>query len=139
MILLDTNVLSELMRAESSRKVIEWLDRQEAPDLYICAITRAEIELGLCLLPDGLRKDQLKLAASSMFEEFSGRCLPFEENSAIHYGQLVAHRQRSGRPISIEDAQISAISLTYGMTLATRNTKDFKFIKELRLVNPWSQ
>ena len=139
MILLETNVLSELMRASVSQRVITWLDQQLATNLYICAITRAEIELGLCLLPNGKKKDQIKQAAASMFDEFSGRCLPFEERSAKHYAHVVATRKKSGRPISVEDAQISAISLTHGMTLATRNTKDFDLIEGLKLINPWDQ
>jgi predicted nucleic acid-binding protein len=138
MILLDTNILSELMRADVSKQVIAWLDLQAVSSLFICAITRAEIELGLCLLLEGKRKEQLKQAALEMFDEFTGRCLPFEENSAKHYAQLVAHRHRSGRPISVEDAQISAIALTHGMKLATRNTKDFTSIGELELINPWN-
>ena len=138
MILLDTNILSELMRAEVSKHVIAWLDLLAVSSLFICAITRAEIELGLCLLPEGKRKTQLKLAAQEMFDEFAGRCLPFEESSAIHYARLVAHRQKTGRPISVEDAQISAIALAHGMKLATRNTKDFTSIEELKLINPWN-
>jgi predicted nucleic acid-binding protein len=138
MILLDTNILSELMRADVSKQVIAWLDLQAVSSLFICAITRAEIELGLYLLPEGKRKEQLKQAALEMFDEFAGRCLPFEESSAKHYAQLVAHRHRSGRPISVEDAQISAIALTHGMKLATRNTKDFTSIRELELINPWN-
>ena len=137
MILLDTNILSELMRINVSKRVIAWLDLQAPSNLFICAITRAEIELGLCLLPDGKKKNQLKLAALEMFDEFAGRRLPFEENSAIQYARLVAHRQKSGQPISVEDAQISAIALTHGMKLATRNTRDFTSIKELELVNPF--
>jgi len=65
--------------------------------------------------------------------------LPFEENSAIQYAKLVARRQKSGRPISVEDAQISAIALVYGMKLATRNTRDFEFIEKLELIDPWNQ
>ena len=138
MILLDTNILSELMRADVSKRVITWLDLQATSSLFICAITRAEIELGLCLLPDGKRKDQLTLAALEMFDEFADRCLPFEENSAKQYARLVAHRQKSGRPISVEDAQISAIALSHGMKLATRNTRDFISIEGLELLNPWN-
>ena len=139
MILLDTNILSELMRIDVSKRVIAWLDQQIASDLFICAIVRAEIELGFNLLPEGKRKDQLKQAAGQMFDEFAGRCLPFEENSAIKYAQLVAYRRKSGHPISVEDAQISAIALTHGMKLATRNSRDFTSIEELELINPWSQ
>lgn len=138
MILLDTNILSELMRARVSQPVIAWLDQQTASILFICAITRAEIELGLCLLPNGKRKKQLQQAAGKMFDDFAGRCLPFEESAALRYAKIVAHCQQSGRPISVEDAQISAIALTHNMKLATRNTKDFVSIKELKLIDPWN-
>ena len=72
-----------------------------------------------------------------MFNEFSGRCLPFEEASAVTYGRLVAHRQKAGWPISVEDAQIAAIALTHRMKLVTRNTKDFRFLEKLELIDPW--
>jgi len=127
------------MRARPSERVIGWLDKHPATSLFISAITRAEIELGVHLLPDGSKKRQVQHAASQMFDEFEGRCLPFEGSAAIHYGQLVANRQKVGRPISVEDAQISAIALTHGMVLATRNTKDFVFVEGLELINPWEQ
>ncbi|NOR19332.1 MAG: PIN domain-containing protein [Xanthomonadales bacterium] len=138
MILLDTNILSELMRVPAAQNVIDWLDKQVATDLYISAITRAEIELGIALLPGGKKKEQLIQAALRMFDEFTGRCLPFEETAAIEYGRLVAHGRKTGRPMSVEDAQISAIALTHGMSLATRNTRDFSLIERLELINPWA-
>jgi predicted nucleic acid-binding protein len=139
MILLDTNVLSELMKPSVSQAVIDWLDDQLAENLYISAITRAEIELGLCLLPNSKKKDRLSQAADNMFSEFNGRCLAFDEVSAIRYGRLVSERKKSGRPISVEDAQISAIALQYELSLATRNSKDFESIAGLELINPWLQ
>jgi predicted nucleic acid-binding protein len=139
MILLDTNILSELMRADASQQVIEWLDQQAASALYISVITRAEIELGICLLPNGKKKDRLKVAAQDMFDEFSGRCLSFDEPSAVVYAQLVANRRALGRPVSVEDAQIASIALTHRLTLATRNISDFRFIDELAVINPWDR
>ena len=137
MILLDTNILSELMRADVSKRVVAWLDLQPVSSLFICAITRAELELGLCLLPNGKRKVKLEQAAREMFDDFAGRCLPFEESAAIRYARVVARRRKTGQPISVEDAQISALALTHGMKLATRNTRDFTSIERLKLVNPW--
>jgi len=139
MILLDTNVLSELMRVKASPSVIDWLDQQLATDLHISAITRGEIELGIGLLSGGKKKQRLVQAALKMFDEFTGRCLPFEETAAIEYGQLASQSRKFGRPMSVEDAQISAIALTHGMSLATRNTKDFSSIDSLKLINPWTQ
>ena len=103
------------------------------------AVTRAGIELGVSLLPDGQRKRGLHLAATAMFtEEFAGRCLPFDERAATRYASLVAARTRSGRPISVEDSQIASIALVHGLTLATRNESDFDLIEGLAVVNPWS-
>lgn len=137
MILLDTNVLSELMKPVPEEDIVHWVDAQLVDTLYISAITRAEIELGIALLPDGQRKQRIADAAQQMFTQFSGRCLVFGETSAVQYGQLVAARTRNGRPITVEDAQIAAIALAGGLRLATRNEKDFADIPGLVVVNPW--
>jgi hypothetical protein len=138
-ILLDTNVLSEFMRPQPSDRVVSWLDQQPAGDVYTSAICRAEIELGLALMPEGSRRTALARAARAMFdEEFAGRCLPFDEDAARHYAGIVAARTRAGRPISVEDAQTAAIALSAQMSLATRNTTDFELIAGLEIVNPWT-
>ena len=137
MTLLDTNVLSELMRPAPNQSVIEWLDEQPSADLFISAITKAEIELGILLLPEGKRRDKLAAAVQGMFNDFQDRCLAFDEAAATQYALLVARRIKIGRPISVEDAQIAAIALAHGLTLATRNTSDFGEIPELNLMNPW--
>lgn len=138
MILLDTNVLSEFMRPQPSGQVVAWLDQQSAHELHTSAVSRAEIELGLALMPPGKRQAGLSMAAQAMFEEdFAGRCLPFDEVSASHYARIVSGRPRRGRPISVEDAQIAAIALTHGMALATRNTLDFAEIEGLAVIDPW--
>jgi toxin FitB len=139
MILLDTNVLSEFMRPQPSATVVSWLDEQPAGEVYTSAISRAEIELGLRLMPSGKRQETLSQAASAMFaEEFAGRCLPFDEAAAHHYARIVSARMRAGRPISVEDAQIAAIALAHRMSLATRNTADFAAIDSIELINPWT-
>lgn len=139
MILLDTNVLSEFMRPCPASCVVQWLDDQPANTLYTSAVTQAEIELGLALMPTGKRQRELTIAAKAMFDEdFAGRCLPFDAAAASQYAQLVAACSSRGRPISLEDAQIAAIALAGGMVLATRNTKDFEAISGLRLINPWN-
>lgn len=138
MILLDTNVLSEFMRPAPAPQVVTWLDAQPADQVWVSATTRAEIELGVALLPDGQRKLGLQIAASAMFvEEFAGRCLLFDESAATRYAGIVALRTRLGRPISVEDAQIAAVALAHGLVLATRNTRDFELIEGLSVVNPW--
>ena len=139
MILLDTNVLSEFMRPRPSASVVSWLDEQPAGEVYTSAISRAEIELGLLLMPAGKRREALSQAAWAMCaEDFAGRCLPFDEDAARHYAAIVSARTRAGRPISVEDAQIAAIALAHRMSLATRNTTDFELIDGLAVVNPWS-
>ena len=137
MILLDTNILSELMKSTPERKVLEWLNTLPASECYISAITKAEIELGIALLPDGKRKFGLQTAAESMFNEFPDRCLSFDSMAASKYAEIVVGRTRQGRPVSVEDAQIAAIALTHNMSLGTRNTSDFEFIEGLMIINPW--
>ena len=139
MILLDTNVLSELMKLTPDAAVLQWLDSQPASEIYISAITKAEIELGLALLPNGKRKTDLETAAGLMFKEFPHRCLSFDAVAASKYALIVAGRSGIGRPVSVEDAQIAAIALTRNMSLITRNTKDFECIEGLTVFNPWLQ
>lgn len=138
MILLDTNVLSELMRPAPAAQVVAWLDAQPAAGVYLCAVTRAEIEVGIARLPEGARRQQIAAAAHLMWGLFGGRCLPFDEAAAVHYGALVAGRFKQGRPITVEDGQIAAIALTHGLTLATRNAADFAGIPDLAVLDPWS-
>lgn len=138
MILLDTNVLSELMRPSPEPKVLQWLDSQPEADIWISAVTVAEIHLGIALLPEGKRRELLADLAEAMFrEDFSDCCLPFDCSAAAEYASIVSARTRQGRPISVEDAQIAAIARTGSLALATRNMKDFSGIDGLILVNPW--
>jgi toxin FitB len=139
-IILDTNVLSELMRSKPDPVVVEWFERQTAVTFYVTAITQAEILLGIALLPAGKRRDVLSEAAGRMFsEDFSGNCLPFDESCAARYASVVANRRRSGFSATTEDAQIAAIALRHKLPLATRNTKDFLHIADLMLDNPWQR
>ncbi|CAG2134315.1 Toxin FitB [Cupriavidus yeoncheonensis] len=126
MIILDTNVLSELMRAQADPSVIAWLDRQEPASIAITAVTVAELLYGIARLPDGRRIAGLQEAALQMLdEEFADRVLPFDEDAAVHDAALVSQRDRAGRPISMADAQIAAICRHHAATLATRSGKDF--------------
>jgi len=137
-ILLDTNVLSELMRTKPAAEVLDWYEQQQDASFFVSAITRAEILLGIALLPAGKRRDSLALAAEQMFEEdFAGHSLAFDGNCATEYALLVAERTRCGHSISTEDGQIAAIALSHDLPLATRNGKDFKGIKYLTVLNPW--
>ncbi|MBL0226800.1 MAG: type II toxin-antitoxin system VapC family toxin [Geobacteraceae bacterium] len=137
-IVLDTNVVSELMRSQPEQTVMDWFARRTGDIFYVSAITRAEIMLGISLLPAGKRRDSLASAADGMFlQDFAGRCLPFDAAGAAHYAAVVSGRRRAGQAISTEDALIAAIALAHGYPLATRNTKDFLSISGLTLYNPW--
>lgn len=137
-VLLDTNVLSELMRPRPESAVLDWFEQQRDTVFYTSTVTLAEILLGVALLPDGKRRDMIADAAEQMFaQDFTGRCLPFDESAAHEYAALVAARNRAGLPISTEDAQIAAIALRNDLPLATRNLKDFRQVAGLSLLDPW--
>ena len=136
--LLDTNVLSELMREQPHQKVLAWFANQTVNHLLTSAVTHAEILTGIALLPAGKRRQAMALAASQIFEEdFEGRCMDFGGLAVAQYAMVKAERQLAGRPIDTADAQIAAIALASSLTLVTRNTKDFEGIDGLAVVNPW--
>jgi predicted nucleic acid-binding protein len=139
MILLDTNILSELMRPAPATRVEHWLGAQPSASLFISAVTEAELRLGLALLPDGKRRDQLAGAMEAMLaEDFAGRILPFDSAAAIAYARLAADRRKIGRPIAQFDAQIASIARSRNAALATRNVDDFEGCG-IELINPWSE
>lgn len=136
--LLDTNVLSELMKSTPSDKVIEWIGSQPLTSLYISTITQAEILYGIRLLPDGKRKQGLQLATEKMFsEDFHERILPFDKDAAAFFAEIASHRKQTGRPISQFDAQIAAIARSRGAAVITRNDSDFSGCG-VEVMNPWS-
>jgi predicted nucleic acid-binding protein len=136
--LLDTNVLSELMREQPAPQVLNWFARQTPSQLFTSVITHAEILTGVALLPFGKRQQAIAQAADQMFaQDFDGRCLVFGGQAVGHYAMVRAQRQLAGRPIDTADAQIAGIALAAGLKLATRNTKDFEGIERLAVVNPW--
>lgn len=136
--LIDTNVLSELMRPSPAQQVLDWFAAQTPSQLHTSVVTYAEVLAGIALLAAGKRRDALALAATQMFEEdFAGRCLDFGGLAVGHYASVRATRQQLGRPIDTADAQIAAIALAANLKLVTRNTKDFEGIDKLMLVNPW--
>jgi predicted nucleic acid-binding protein len=137
MILLDTNVISEFMRAEPDTKVLTWIDSQPAMDLVICAITVAEILHGIARLPFGKRKQKLESHAMAIFEEdFAGRILSFDAHAAVEYATLVASCEAKGKAVGMADAQIAAICRAHGACVATRNIRDFEF-PGVEVINPW--
>lgn len=138
MIVLDTNVVSELMRATPAPRALAWVNAQPALQLYTTSVTEAEIRFGIELLPRGKRRDALRAAADAMFEhELAGRVLPFAREAARAYADIVSARRRSGRPITAFDAQIAAIARAADARFATRNVADFTGCG-LIVIDPWS-
>lgn len=136
--LLDTNVLSELMRDGPAPAVLQWFAGQTAPLLHTSTVTQAEMLAGIAVLPAGKRRDALAQAAQQIFnKDFLGRCLAFDSAAAEHYALVRAQRKHAGKPINTEDAQIAAIALAARMKLVTRNTKDFTHVDGLTLIDPW--
>lgn len=137
MILVDTNVISELMRIEPAQIVLDWFGQHDAADLFISAITEAELRTGVAILPDGQRRDRLQLAIDAMIDQdFQTRVLPFDSPAARAYAEIAAQRRAAGRPIAEADCQIAAIARAKGAPVATRNVKDFDGCG-IRLINPW--
>ena len=137
MTLLDTNVISELMKATPAPAVLAWMSRQPPEGLFMSTISMAEILFGIELLPKGKRRDGLLHEAEVTFaRDFARRILPFDERAARMFGSIVAARRIQGRPIGIADGQIAAIARCHEAALATRDTSDFETCG-LRLVNPW--
>lgn len=137
MIVLDTNVISELMRSEPDAKVMVWIGEQPMAGVFTTTLTQAEILYGLALLPEGRRRDELVTAARPMFEiDLAGRILPFDTDAALAYPDIAARRRQGSQPISQIDAQIAAIVRSRGARLATRNVRDFADCG-ITVVNPW--
>lgn len=138
MIILDTNVVSELMKASPAQRVVAWMTRQSTMSLYTTSVTQAEVLHGIALLPAGKRQKAFEEAAKAMFERaFDGRILPFGSDAAYPYARIAAERRRAGRPIAQLDAQIAAIARAAGAAIATRDTADFEGCG-LVVIEPWS-
>jgi predicted nucleic acid-binding protein len=138
MILLDTNVISELMRAEPAQTVLDWFGYHDAGDLFISAVTEAELRTGVSILPDGQRRDRLQAAIDAMIDlDFQARILPFDSPAAKAYAEIAAQRRAAGRPIAEADCQIAAIARATDAPIATRNVKDFDGCG-VRVINPWN-
>ncbi len=139
MIVLDTNVVSELSRARIVSGVQGWVDRQRRDDLHLTAITVAEVLYGVARLPPGRRQRKLEVEMVTILEEvFHRRIVPFDGAAAGHYADIVVGREGRGRPISRADAQIAAICRSRGALLATRNVRDFEDTG-VTVVDPWTE
>lgn len=138
MIVLDTDVVTEVMRPRPDERVVGWLDTLDASAVALTAVTVAEIAYGVSRLPDDRKKARLRQRVVEMFgEEFENRLLPFDALAAMDYAAIVVARERAGRPISMADAQIASICRVHEAALATRNVGDFEGAG-LKLLNPWA-
>jgi predicted nucleic acid-binding protein len=136
-IILDTNVLSALMRRVPEAPVVAWLDRQPAESVWITSITLFESRLGPALLPRGRRRQALETAFARLLDEdLDNRVLDFDGAAATQAATLAAGRQRTGLPVDIRDTLIAGIALARRATLATRNVKHFRDLK-VPVINPW--
>jgi len=125
------------MRAQPEAKVFAWVGARRRAELFTTSVNKAEILYGIAALPEGRRRAELATAAEAMFlEDFAGRVLPFDEQAAVHYAEIVASRRRAGRPIEAFDAQIAAAARAAGADLATRDVEGFARCG-LIVVNPW--
>jgi predicted nucleic acid-binding protein len=138
LILLDTNVVSELTRRRPDATVDTFFRRQPPQSLFTAAICEAEIHFGLAQLPRGRRRNELaSRLISFLATAFGGRILPFDSAAAALYGQIRVLRSAIGRPIGVADAMIAATARAFGLTVATRDLRDFAECG-VRLVDPWS-
>jgi predicted nucleic acid-binding protein len=139
MIILDTNVLSALMRRDPEVSVVEWLNRQPTESVWITSITLFEARFGLALLPRGRRRQMLEAAfAQVLKEDLENRVLDFDSAAATEAAALAAERRKAGRPVDLRDTQIAGIALVRRATLATRNVRHFRDLK-VPIVDPWAQ
>jgi toxin FitB len=138
MIILDTNVLSALMRVTPDTAVVDWLDRQPAESIWITSVTLFEAHLGVKLLPKGKRQRSLEAALDQLVtEDLGNRVLDFDSSAAVEAAALAAARQKGGRPVDMRDTQIAGIALARKASIATRNVGHFEDVK-VPIVNPWS-
>jgi toxin FitB len=138
MVIVDTNVISELMRNQPHPSVLQWMDSQLVLDLYSTAITAAELRAGVAVMPSGKKRVELAQKMRQLFdEEFRNRILPFDNTCATHFAEVIAQRQEIGRPISDTDAMIAAICLAHDAAICTRDVGGFEFCS-VNIINPWA-
>ena len=127
MFVLDTNIVSELMRERPQPRVLAWLDGQLTSMLFVTAITETEVRTGIAILPDGERRRGLAAAADRAFGVlFAGRILPFDSDAASAYATIAAERRAAGRPMSHADCQTAAVARSRGASVVTRDVDDFE-------------
>ena len=137
-VLLDTNVVSELLRPLPDRAVESWVAARPAAKLHFSTVGEPELRYGVAILPAGRRRDALALAIEAILrEDFEGRILPFDSDAADEYAEIASARRAAGRTVASADCQIAAIARSRGMAVATRNVRDFGDIG-VEVVDPWT-
>ena len=138
MIVIDTNVVSELMRLTPEPAVMAWFSGQDSTELYLTAVSEAELRAGVAILPEGRRRERLAAEVDAVIEQdFAGRVLPFDSAAARAYAAIAASRRSMGRPILEADCQIAAIARASAATMATRNGADFEHCG-IAVIDPWA-
>ena len=138
MIVLDTNVVSELMRPRPDTNVVDWVAGQAMDALYLSTVSEAELRYGIAILPTGVRRDRLVAEVKGMLrEDFAGRILSFDSSAAQAYAVIAAARRAAGRPINHADCQIAAIAHSRGASVATRDVDGFGG-SGIDVINPWT-
>lgn len=138
MVILDTNIVAEMMKASPAPEVVSWLNGQESSALFLTTITLGEIEYGLRVMPQGRRRLQLEQGFERILAEaFAGRIFAFDEEAARRYGEVMGRRKELGRPLSVLDGQIVSIARAKGCAVATRNVRDFTECG-VEVINPFA-
>ena len=136
MFLLDTNILSAMMRPERVPEVAAWIARQDEDHLFTSAISHAEIFAGLAIMPGGRRRREFETMARQMFDEFENRVLAFDTEASHAYAGLFALRRQAGRPVTHPDLMIASIATSHNASMVTRDISGFEGCG-LTLINPW--
>ncbi|KRW59231.1 type II toxin-antitoxin system VapC family toxin [Pseudomonas sp. TTU2014-080ASC] len=138
MILLDTNVLSELMRAKPESAVLDWINAQPVSELFISSISVAEVLYGIARMPEGKRKQGFFNMAKLMFDQdFAGRIVSFDADAAVYYASLAADSEAKGKVVGMADGQIAAIAALHDARVCTRNVRHFDYLG-VQVMNPWN-
>lgn len=138
MIVLGSNIISEILKPEPSANVLHWLNQQAPDALFITAITIAENLLGVEAMPDGKRKAALRAAYEDLYANFQGRVLPYDEPAAREYSRIAAQAHRAGKGFPTPDGYIAAIASSRDMYIATRDTDPYLSVPSLRIIDPWA-
>ena len=137
MFILNTNVISEIIRPTPVEQVFDWVARQQPEELFLTVVTEAELRYGAAVLPGGHRRERLLIQIDAMLEwDFAGRILPFDSKAAQAYTVIASEHRTAGLPISLADCQIASIALTIGAKIVSRDVSGFRDCG-VELINPW--